>query len=126
MLQNLLAIALGGAIGSLMRYGVGLGIARWSQSGFPWATFSVNVAGSFAFGLLAYILSERLPEAHALRAFVLVGMLGAFTTFSTFSFETLGLLQEGAFLRAGMNAIGSVVICITAAWSGLFLARQIF
>lgn len=126
MWQNMIAIAVGGAIGSVMRYGVGVGIARLDQSGFPWGTLTVNVVGSFAFGLLAFVLTERMPEAHTVRAFALVGVLGAFTTFSTFSFETLGLLQEGAFLRAGMNAIGSVVVCVTAAWAGLFFARQIF
>ncbi|MDX1454876.1 MAG: fluoride efflux transporter CrcB [Gammaproteobacteria bacterium] len=125
MWQNLVAIALGGAIGSVLRYAVNLGFARHGGQ-FPWATFSVNAAGSFLFGVLAFVLLEKLPEAHTLRAFALVGVLGAFTTFSTFSYETLGLLQAGDFVRAAGNAIGSVIVCVLAAWGGLALARHVF
>lgn len=123
MTGNLLAIAGGGAVGALLRYGVALSLA--GRSGFPWATLAVNVSGSLLFGFLAVWLSERLPLAVELRAFLLVGMLGAFTTFSAFSWETLALLQEGAFVRAGTNVFASVILCVLAAAAGVWLARQL-
>lgn len=123
MTGNLLAIAGGGAIGALLRYGVALSLA--GRTGFPWATLAVNVSGSLLFGFLAIWLSERLPLAVELRAFLLVGVLGAFTTFSTFSWETLALLQEGGFARAGANLFANVVLCLAAAAAGMWLARQL-
>ena len=123
MLANVLAAAAGGALGAVLRYGVGLGMA--GRSGFPWATLSVNVAGSLLFGLLIVWLNERVPAANELRVFLLVGVLGAFTTFSTFSWETLVLLEQGAMLRATMNIVGSVMLCVIAAAAGAWLARQI-
>lgn len=123
MLTNVLAVAAGGALGAVLRYGVGLGLA--GRSGFPWATLSVNVAGSLLFGLLIVWLNERMPAANELRVFMLVGVLGAFTTFSTFSWETLVLFEQGAMLRATMNIVGSVMLCVIAAAAGVWLARQI-
>lgn len=122
MLGNVLVVAAGGAIGAVMRYGVNAGFA--GRAAFPWATLAVNISGSLLFGFLAIWLSERLPMAAELRAFALVGVLGAFTTFSTFSFETLALLQEGAIARAAANALASVVLCVLAAAAGVWLARQ--
>ena len=125
-MNNLLAIAAGGALGSVLRYGLGTAVTRWAGSGFPWGTLAVNAMGSFLFGLLAFGLVERLPGESALRAFLLVGLLGAFTTFSTFSFETLGLLQEGEMGRALMNMFASVALCVLLAFAGFALARQVF
>lgn len=124
-MNNLLAIAAGGALGSVLRYGLGGVVTRLVGGGFPWGTLVVNASGSFAFGLLAFWLAERLPGESALRAFLLVGLLGAFTTFSTFSFETLGLMQQGEFLRAGANMVLSVVVCVLLAFAGFALARQL-
>ncbi len=123
MSANLLAVAGGGAIGAVLRYGVALGLA--GRATFPWATLAVNVTGSLAFGFLAIWLGERLPMAAELRAFLLVGVLGAFTTFSAFSWETLALLQNGEMARAGMNVIANVTACIIAAAAGVWLARQL-
>lgn len=123
MLANVLVVAAGGALGAVLRYGVSLGLA--GRSGFPWATLSVNVVGSLLFGLLIVWLNERMPAANELRAFLLVGVLGAFTTFSTFSWETLALFEQGAMLRATMNIVGSVMLCVIAAAAGVWLARQI-
>lgn len=122
MLGNLLAVAGGGAIGALLRFGVAAGLAR---AAFPWATLIVNVSGSLAFGLLAVWLSERLPLAAELRAFLLVGVLGAFTTFSAFSWETFALLQQEQFARAGMNVLANVALCLLAVAAGAWLARQL-
>ena len=123
MLANVLAVAAGGALGAVLRYGVSLSLA--GRSGFPWATLSVNVVGSLLFGLLIIWMNERMPAANELRAFLLIGVLGAFTTFSTFSWETLVLLEQGAMLRATMNIVGSVMLCVIAAAAGVWLARQI-
>ncbi|HEX6929648.1 MAG TPA: fluoride efflux transporter CrcB [Gammaproteobacteria bacterium] len=122
MWGNLLAVAGGGAIGAVLRHGVMLGIARGA---FPWATLLVNVSGSLLFGFLAIWLNERLPVAADLRAFLFVGVLGAFTTFSTFSWDTFVLLQEGAVMRAGMNVVANVAMCLLAAAAGVWLARQL-
>lgn len=123
MTWNVLAIAGGGAIGAVLRYGVALSFG--GRGGFPWATLAVNVSGSLLFGFLAVWLSERLPLAVELRAFLLVGVLGAFTTFSTFSWETLALLHAGEFVRAGVNALASVMLCVLAAAAGVAFARQL-
>lgn len=123
MTGHLLAIAGGGAIGAVLRYGVALSVA--GRGGFPWATLAVNVSGSLMFGFLAIWLSERLPLALEMRAFLLVGVLGAFTTFSTFSWETLALLQEGALARAGLNVLANLILCVLAVAAGVWLARQL-
>lgn len=123
MLANVLAVAAGGALGAVLRYGVGLGLA--GRSGFPWATLTVNVVGSLLFGFLAIWLSEKLPAANELRAFLLVGVIGAFTTFSAFSWETLVLFEQGDMFRATLNIVGSVMLCVIAAAAGVWLARLI-
>ncbi|HEX7048277.1 MAG TPA: fluoride efflux transporter CrcB [Gammaproteobacteria bacterium] len=121
MWGNALAVASGGAIGAVLRYGVMLAMGRGT---FPWGTLLVNVSGSLLFGFLAIWLSERWPLASELRAFLLVGVLGALTTFSTFSWETITLLQEGDVTRAGMNMLANVALCIFAAATGVWLAKQ--
>lgn len=122
MLGNLLAVAGGGALGAVMRYGAGLALG--GRGGLPWATLLVNVSGSLAFGFLAVWLSERLPLANELRAFLLVGVLGAFTTFSTFSWETVALLQQGEPMRALANAAANLFLCLLAVAAGAGLARH--
>ena len=122
MWANLLAVASGGAIGALLRHGVSLSLA--DRGAFPWGTLVVNVSGSLLFGFFVIWLSEHLAASTALRAFVLVGVLGAFTTFSTFSWETLVLLQEGETLRAVLNILVSVASCVIAAAAGVWIARQ--
>lgn len=112
-------------MGSVLRYGMGSAVTRWTGSGFPWGTLTVNALGSFLFGLLAFWLMERFPAGAPLRAFLLVGLLGAFTTFSTFSWETLGLLQQGEAFRALGNMLLSVGLCVLMAFAGLQLARQV-
>ncbi|HUS24155.1 MAG TPA: fluoride efflux transporter CrcB [Candidatus Binatia bacterium] len=116
-----LAVAAGGATGSMTRYGVGLLLAR--VTGFPWATLAVNVTGAFAAGLLyAVWLSRAAPEW---RALLLVGFLGGFTTFSAFSLETLLLLQQGQPARALANVALNVALCLLACGAGLSLGRTL-
>jgi CrcB protein len=120
-----LAIGLGGALGALARWLVSDGMHRWLGRDFPWGTLAVNLAGSLAMGLLAVLLVERFAPGPALRAGLLVGFLGAFTTFSTFALETVQL-ASGAFpLRAALYALASVAGCVAAALVGVLLARQI-
>ncbi len=118
------AVALGGALGALARWSMATGVHRWLGRDFPWGTLSVNIAGSFAMGLAAVLLIERFALGPAWRAGLLVGFLGAFTTFSTFAFETLALAEEGLGARAGVNVVLSVVACLTAALLGAQLARH--
>jgi len=119
------AIAAGGALGAVLRYWVSLAVHGLAGSAFPYGTLVVNVVGSGAMGFLFVLFLERLALGGEWRALVLVGLLGAFTTFSTFSMETLNLLEEGAHLRAALNVLLSVVLCLGAAWVGVGLARNI-
>lgn len=122
MSSTFAVVAAGGAFGAVARYGLALGLDR---TVFPWSTLIVNVSGSLLFGFLAIYLSERLPFAADLRAFLLVGVLGGFTTFSTFSWETIALLESGAVGRAGASIVLNVFLCLIAAAAGIWLARQI-
>lgn len=125
MLIEAAAVALGGAAGALARWGVSSGVHRWLGRDFPWGTLTVNVIGSFAMGLLAVVLVERLAVGPAWRAGLLVGFLGAFTTFSTFAVETVGLSGEGLGIRAAVNIFVSVAACLLAALAGMQIARQL-
>jgi len=118
-------IAAGGALGAVMRFWVSSAVYAWLGRGFPWGTLSVNLLGSFIIGLAFVMLTERLTVGSEIRAFIMIGFLGAFTTFSTFSLETLALMQEGLLLKAAMNILVSVVLCIIATWSGMLLARSL-
>jgi len=124
-LGELGAIAAGGAFGALMRFWVSNGVYAWLGRGFPWGTLSVNIVGSFVIGLAFVLLTERLSFGSEVRAFIMIGFLGAFTTFSTFSLETLSLMQEGLLLKAVVNILISVILCIIATWSGMMLARSL-
>jgi CrcB protein len=124
-LNQTLAIAAGGALGALLRFWVSSGVYAILGRGFPYGTLAVNVLGSLAMGLLYILLIERLALGAEWRAFVLVGLLGAFTTFSTFSIETLTLIEQAEYLKATANAVISVVACVGAALVGVMLARQL-
>ncbi|MEN8801144.1 MAG: fluoride efflux transporter CrcB [Thiogranum sp.] len=124
-MNQVLAIAGGGAIGAVLRYWVSSGVYALAGRGFPYGTLVVNVLGSLVMGFLYIWLLERIPAGVAMRAFLLIGLLGAFTTFSTFSVETLNLMEAGQIARAVLNTLLSVVLCIAAAALGVMLARQI-
>ena len=119
-----LLIALGGAAGSLLRYLVGGAVQRTTASGFPIGTMFVNVSGCFLIGILVrqFLNMQISPE---LRALLIVGFCGGFTTFSTFSAETLGLIEGGEYGRAASYIILSVVLCLAATFMGMTVMRLV-
>ena len=124
-MMQILAIAAGGAVGSVLRYAVSTGVYSMLGRNFPYGTLAVNVIGSFLMGLLFVLMVERLDMSAVWRMAILVGFLGAFTTFSTFSIETVNLLQGGDFMRAFLNVTVSVAFCLVATWVGFRLGRLI-
>ncbi|WP_303900898.1 fluoride efflux transporter CrcB [Thiohalomonas denitrificans] len=123
-MSQALAIAGGGAIGALLRFWVSGWVYNALGRGFPWGTLAVNVIGSLAMGWCFIWLVERSILAPEWRAFLMVGILGAFTTFSTFSIETIHLLEGGEPLKAFGNVAFSAVLCVAAAWAGVLAGRQ--
>ncbi|MEO8908831.1 MAG: fluoride efflux transporter CrcB [Gemmatimonadaceae bacterium] len=114
----LFLIAIGGAAGSLLRYIIGGMVQRTSASGFPVGTLFVNVAGCLLIGMFVRFLLNMQTSAE-LRALLVVGFCGGFTTFSTFSFETVGLIEGGEYARAATYIVLSVLLCITATFTGM-------
>jgi len=123
--QQLLAIAGGGALGAVMRFGVSSGVYRVLGKDFPYGTLTVNVLGSLFMGLCFILMVERNVLSMEWRSIIMIGFLGAFTTFSTFSMETLSLLESGELTRALLNILLSVTLCLAATWIGLTIGRQI-
>jgi len=120
----LTAIALGSALGGVLRYLAGALVHVWLLRSFPWGTLGVNLLGSALIGLLWVLLAARGESGELLRAFVIVGLLGGFTTFSSFSLETLLLIEQHGYARAGAYVAASVTLCLVGAWAGMSLGRQ--
>ena len=120
-------IALGSALGGVGRYALSSAIANWFGQGFPWGTLIINVTGSFVIGFFAALTGPdgRLLVAADARQFVMVGLCGGYTTFSSFSIQTLNLVQDGEWWLAGANIALSVVACLVAVWLGFVLAASI-
>lgn len=119
MIKTLALIGAGGALGAMARYVAVAGVgAVMGSSAFPWGTLLVNVVGSLAIGFMVGALSHDQVLHNIARPFLIVGFLGAFTTFSAFSMDTLTLLETGRVVQAIAYVIGSVVSCIGAAWLG--------
>jgi CrcB protein len=124
-MTNILCIAAGGAAGALARYWTARGVHLLLGSTFPWGTLIVNVSGSLVIGVLYVVMVERgsaPPEWHAA---LVVGFLGAYTTFSSFSMETLRLVEAGQYLAAALNVLGSVLLCLLACGAGLHVGRAL-
>ncbi len=122
--MNVLLVALGGAIGSAARYLVGAVIANRFGPDFPWGTFIVNVSGSFLIGVILSLVGGGQLPAGA-RLFLAVGVMGGYTTFSTYSNETLPLIQGGEFGAATFNALGQVVAGLVGVYLGVVLGRAL-
>ena len=119
MWKEVLLVGAGGFIGSISRYLLGgWAHALWPRAGFPIGTLLVNIAGCFCIGLLAGFIEHRQMFGPEARLFLLIGLLGGFTTFSTFAYETLGLMRGSALLAALLNAVGHVALGLLAAWGG--------
>jgi CrcB protein len=117
-------VALGGALGSVARYWMTNVTVALTGPLFPWGTIAINVIGSFVIGAVAYATTPigAVPISLDIRAFILVGICGGYTTFSSFSIQTLELAREGHWFYAGANIVLSVVLCLIAVWAGYRLA----
>ena len=124
-MNQYLCIAAGGATGALFRYFLSNGVHAVLGRGFPWGTLVVNVSGSLLMGILYILLIERSDVDPLWRAALLIGLLGAFTTFSSFSIETLNLLEAGGHLKAVGNVLLSVGLCLAGCWLGMVLGRSL-
>lgn len=124
MIQALL-VAVGGAIGSLARYYVGLGALRAAGPNFPWGTLTVNVVGCFIIGLFAEVITRRYGGSVELRLLLITGFLGGFTTFSAFSLDAVSLFERGAVTAALIYMVASVGVSLLAVIAGLSVARTL-
>lgn len=124
-MKVVLAVAAGGAVGSVLRFWMATGVHALVGRSFPYGTLAVNVLGCLLMGFLFVLFLERLSNDAVLRAGILIGVLGGFTTFSSFSIETFNLIEQGEHLKAAMNMVASLVLCVAATWIGVILARQL-
>ena len=121
--MNFLLVFLGGGIGASFRYGMQGAVYRLTGAGFPYGTLAVNILGSFLIGVLMTAAEERLVINPSLRVFLTIGILGGFTTFSSFSYETLALLRDGSYGVGLLNVVFSVVLCLGGTWVGIVLGK---
>jgi len=124
--NSMLIVAVGGAVGSVFRYLVGLWAVRLFGPAFPWGTLAINVAGSFAIGLFLEMILRRFGGSTELRLLLMTGLCGGFTTFSSFSLDFVGLVERGAMPLGIVYVIASVVLSICATFLGLFIGRMAF
>ena len=116
--MNVLLVFLGGGIGATARYGLQGLVYRITGTGFPYGTLVVNILGSFTIGLLMSVFEERFLVTPPLRVFLTIGVLGGFTTFSSFSFETMAMFRDGSYGLGTLNVAASVLVCLGATWLG--------
>lgn len=124
-MSRLLLVCLGGALGTGARYLIGLGAPRLLGIAFPYATLTVNVLGSFLIGAIMHVGLTTALISPTLRLFLTTGVMGGFTTYSTFNYETMAYLREGAWAMAALNLGGTVVLCLGAGALGLLTARAV-
>lgn len=123
--MRVLWVAIGGAAGSVARYLLDGAVYRFVPATFPYGTFVVNMTGCLAFGLLIGIAENRLAVGTVARTFMLIGVLGGFTTFSSFAFESIQLLRDGEWLRGAINVAGQVAGGLAALWAGMAVTRMV-
>ncbi len=122
---GVIAIVIGGALGSLCRYFMSMNIYLLLGKSFPYGTLAVNILGSIIIGSVYILAMEKITISEELRAGITVGFLGAFTTFSAFSIETMNLIESGEITKAGLNIILSAILCIVGCWLGMSITRQL-
>jgi len=118
-------VAIGGACGASLRFYISQLVLNWLGKGFPFATLMVNICGSFVMGLLYQLIEQEILDINIHRTLIGIGFLGAFTTFSTFSLDSLLLLQQGDVLKAAINVLLNVSLCIGAAALGMFMVTAL-
>jgi CrcB protein len=123
--RNLVLIACGGAIGAMLRYGVDQALTRRFGPDFPWGTFTINVVGAFALGLLLALTIDRSVLPHLLVPALGIGMLGAFTTFSTYAADVVSLAERGAASRALVYVVATNMLGLAAGWGGFLAGRRV-
>jgi CrcB protein len=122
----LLAVAFGGAFGSVARYTVGVYFGRWFGAEFPWGTLFINISGSFLIGALAESFALAWDVSQSTRVFLVVGICGGYTTFSTFSLDTVTLINRGELVAAALYVVGSAVLSVLALYAALHVMRWWF
>ena len=127
LLQMYLAVAMGGALGTVGRYFLSGVVANAFGETFPWGTLIINVTGSFVIGFFGTLTGPdgRLFVSGTTRQFVMVGLCGGYTTFSSFSLQTLNLMNDREWLYAGANVLGSVILCLLFVWLGAIAAAAL-
>jgi CrcB protein len=123
--MRVLGVALAGALGAVSRYGLDVWVSERTRHPFPWGILIVNLSGSFLVGVVFALLEERFPNLDPWRVPVTAGFLGAFTTFSTFTFQTVNLAEDRMFMLAALNVLVSVVGGLLAAWFGTVVGRAV-
>ncbi len=125
-MQAILLVGAGGAIGAMARFGLASLVGRLLPMSFPLATLLINIIGSVLMGVVVGLMARFLPpQAEGLRLFVAVGALGGFTTFSSFSLDTIVLIERGALPQAGLYVLLSVVVCLIGLYLGLLMTRGV-
>lgn len=124
MLKTIAFIALGGALGAVLRFLSQAMVHEFFGRGFPYGTLFVNVSGSLLIGVATVIMIEKYELNSIWHLAVIVGVLGSFTTFSTFSIETFALFEQGEMFKALINITTNVVLCIAAVWFGIWMTKQ--
>src|SRR5579883_2372040 len=128
MVPSFLWVALGSALGGMARYGVSGMVARGIGEIFPWGTLTVNVSGGFVIGILAALTISKGAHADGafIREFLMTGICGGYTTFSSFSLQTLNLARDREWGRAALNIIASLLLCLLAVWAGIAAGAFVF
>jgi len=126
-MNHLIAVAMGGAFGAVLRFLISTGVYQWLGRGFPYGTLAVNVIGSLLIGLMTVALPlQRIALSMEYRSAILVGLFGSLTTFSTFSLDNFYLIEQGHFIKASLNIAANVVVCIIAVWIGITVGKVLF
>ena len=123
--QHTIWIAFGGAIGAVLRYGTMSLMGAWLGIGFPYGTMAVNILGGFGLGVFIELSALVWSPSAGMRSMIVIGLLGAFTTFSTFSLDAINLYTHGRWAMAAIYIVGSVIFSILAVWAGLIATRVI-